>query len=165
MKKIATDRTGACAFVRSKLINIAEKEIEGAKLLDIQNHLDSCPECALIVQQFVKAWKSAAPQEEILPSAIFLPNLIKRIEAYEEQRSARKGILWAVQKILRPAALAALFLAGIFDGTEMGKEKKIAPASEESFTDQYLGGFEDFPPGSVADFYITYQNSRKEDPK
>jgi hypothetical protein len=163
MKRYATDRIKACAFVRSSLIFVAEKEIQRARPPEIQNHLDSCTECALIVQQFVRAWKNLAPQEEVPPSAGFFPNLIKRIEIYEEQNSGRNGILWAVRKILRPVAVAALFLAGIFAGHDLGKTGKFPALPEESLTGRYLDGFENIPRDSVADFYISHQDLRKED--
>lgn len=131
--------------------------------MEIQNHLDSCPECALIVQQFVRAWKNLAPQEKVPPSAVFFPNLIKRIETYEQQRSGRKGILWAARRILRPVAVAAIILGGIFAGNKMGKTEKIPATPEESLTGRYLDSFENIPRDSVADFYIRYQNLRKED--
>src|SRR4030042_2192026 len=114
MKKSASDRTKACAFVRSNLIYIAEKEIEGATPLEIQNHLDSCPGCALLAQRFARAWKGMALQEETWPTPSFFPDLIKRIEAYEDLSPGRKGIIWAAWKILRPVAVAGTFLAGIF---------------------------------------------------
>jgi predicted anti-sigma-YlaC factor YlaD len=163
MKKSASGRIKACAFIQSNLISIAEKEIEGATPLEIQNHLDSCPECAFLVQRFVRAWKNLVPQEEVRPTPAFFPNLIKRIEAYEDLRSGRKGILTAAWRILRPVAVAAVFLGGIFAGNEMGKTGKIPPMPEESFTGRFLDSFENIPRGSVADFYVSHQNLKKED--
>jgi len=165
MKKNASGALKACAFVRANLIFIAEKEIERPMTPDIRNHLDSCPACSFLVQRFAQAWKNSTIQEEVRPTPEFFPNLIKKIEAYEDLKSGRKGIFKAAWRILRPAALAAVFLGGIFAGNKMGKTEKIAAAPEETFTSRYLGIFENIPPGSVADFYISRHNLKKEDPE
>ena len=162
MKKMASGDFKACIFIQSHLISISEKEIENVTPLEIRNHLDSCPGCALLIQRFARAWKSVAQQEETRPTPSFFPILIKRIEAYEEKNSGWIGILASVWRILRPAALAVIFLGGIFTGNEMGKKGNIPPGPEQSFTDRFLDSFENIPRGSVADFYINRQNSKKE---
>jgi predicted anti-sigma-YlaC factor YlaD len=163
MKKVASDNKRACVFVQNHLIFVAEKEIEGATPLEIQNHLDSCPGCALLVQRFARAWKDMALQEETRPTPSFFPELIKRIEAYEELSPGRKGILAAAWRILGPVAAAAVFLGGIFAGNEMGKTEKVPAALEESFTGRFLDSIDSIPKGSVADFYVSHQNLEKED--
>lgn len=163
MKKIATGSDRACAFIRDHLLSIAEKEIEGAVSPDIRNHLDSCSECGLLVQRVARAWKSWALPEKTPPAPSFFPGLIERIEAYEESRSPRGGIVAAAGRILRPVALAAVFLGGIFAGFEMGKAGRNRPSPGESLAGRFLDSFENIPPGSVADFYVSRQSSKKED--
>jgi hypothetical protein len=163
MKKTASGRNKACAFIRSHLISVAEKGIKGAATPDVQNHLDSCPECAFLVQQFARAWSIPAVPEETQPTPSFFPGLIKRIEADEELRSGRKAILTLVWRVLRPAALAAVFLGGIFAGREMAKAGKILPPPEELAGGRLFDSFDNIPPASVADFYISRQSSKKED--
>jgi len=163
MKKVASDNKRACAFIQSHLISIAEKEIEKVTPLEIRDHLDSCPGCALLVQRFARAWQNMALQEETRPTPSFFSNLIKRIEAYEELSSGRRGIVAAAWRILRPVAAAAVFLGGILAGNEMGKTEKVPAALEESFTGRFLDSIDSIPKGSVADFYVSHQNLEKED--
>jgi len=163
MKKVASDNKRACAFIQSHLISIAEKEIENVTPLEIRNHLDSCPACALLVQRFALAWKSMALQEETRPTPSFFPDLIKRIEAYEELSSGWKGLLAAAWRILGPVVAAAVFLGGIFAGNEIGKTEKVPITAEESFAGSFLDSIDSTPKGSVADFYVSHQNLEKED--
>lgn len=163
MKKTGSGRNKSCAFIRSHLISAAEKNIAGAVSPDIQNHLDSCPECALLVQQFSRAWENPAPPADAQPSPSFFPRLIERIKADEELRPGRRGLLTVVWRILRPAAVAAVFFGGIFAGYEVGKAGKNIPSPEGSFAGRFLDSFDNIPRGSVADFYISRQNSKKED--
>jgi len=163
MKKTASGRNKACAFIRSHLISVAEKDIAGAASPDFQNHLDSCPECAFLVQRFARAWTSPAVPEETQATPSFFPGLIIRIKADEELRPGRRGVLTVSWRILRRAAVAAVFLGGIFAGYEMGKAGKNLPPPEESFAGRFLDSFENIPRGSVADFYVSRQSSKKED--
>jgi hypothetical protein len=164
MKNYKPGRDDACSFIRSRLISIAEKDAEGAAFPDLQGHLDSCPECASLVRQFSIAWENPAPSEDAQPSPAFFPLLIERIEA--EERSSRTGrpvALVLAWRILRPAAVAAIFLGGIFAGHELVKRDETAPSSEVAFAGPLVESFESIPPGSVADFYVTRHDSKKED--
>jgi len=130
---------------------------------DIRKHLDVCPECALFVQRFAQAWKSWARSEEAPPAPSFFPALLKRVEAYESSQSPRGSILPIALRILRPVALGAVFLGGIMIGHEMGKAGKSLPPPEETSAGQLLESFDNIPPGSVADFLVSRQSSKKED--
>ncbi len=165
MKKDKRGGNGACAFIRSHLISIAEKDIAGAAFPGVQDHLDSCPECASLVRQFSKAWGDPAPLEDAQPSPSFYPRIIERIGAEEKPQPGKRGTLAVAWRILRPVAVAAIFLGGIFAGHELGKRDKTIPLPEAAFAGQLLESFESIPPGSVADFYVSRQNSEKEDLK
>ena len=165
MKKDKPGSDSACSFIRSHLIAIAEKDFSGEAFPGVQDHLDSCPECASLVQQFSRAWEDPAPPEDAQPSPSFFPRLIERIEAEEKPQPGKRGTLAIAWRILRPAAIAAIFLGGIFAGHELGKRDKMIPPSEAAFAGQLLESFKSIPPGSVADFYINRQNSKKEDPE
>ncbi|MEN6311470.1 MAG: hypothetical protein ABFD80_08035 [Acidobacteriota bacterium] len=162
MKKNKPGRDGACSFIRNHLISIAEKDAAGAAFPDLQGHLDSCPECASLVRQFARAWENPAPPEDVQASPSFFPRLIERIEAEEKPRPGGRGALAAAWRILRPAAVAAVFLAGLFAGHELGKRDPAVPSSEVAFAGQVVESFDSIPPRSVADFYVAGQDSRKE---
>jgi hypothetical protein len=160
------DKSGtrrACAFIRSHLISIAEKDITGAAFPGVQDHLNSCPECASLIRQFAEAWENPALSPDTQPSPSFFPRLIERIEAGEELWPGQRGVLAIAWRVLRPAALAVIFLGGIFAGHELGKRDETIPPPEATFAAQLLENFESIPPGSVADFYVNRQNSKRED--
>jgi len=163
MKKDMSGRDSACSFIRSHLIAIAEKDVPGPAFPGAQDHLDSCPECASLVQQFSRAWEDPAPPEDTEPSPFFFPRLIERIEAEKRTRASGRGALAIAWRVLKPAAVAAIFLSGIFAGHELGKRDRAILPPEAAFSGPLLESFENIPPGSVADFYIGRQNSMKED--
>ena len=165
MKKGNSKRNRACDFIRSHIISVIEESDAGALSLDIQNHMDSCPECASLVQQFSRAWGNPVPPADTQPAPSFFPRLIERIEAEGELRPGQRGVLAIAWRVLRPAAVAAIFLGGIFAGYEMGKRNKTLPPPETIFADQLLDSFEIIPRGSVADFYVNRQNPKKENVK
>jgi predicted anti-sigma-YlaC factor YlaD len=162
MKKDKPGRDSACSFIRSHLVAIAEKDVAGEAFPGVQDHLGSCPECASLVQQFSRAWEDPAPQEDTKSSPSFFPLLIERIEAEERSRSGRQGALAVAWRVLKPAAVAAIFLGGIFAGHELGKRDRAILPPETAFSGQALKSFVNIPPGSVADFYVSRQNSEKE---
>jgi len=164
MKKDKPGKNGACAFIRSHLISIAEGDVPKVVFPGVENHLDSCPECASLVRQFSRAWEEDPVRpEEIHPSPAFFPGLAEMIEAEEKSLPGRPSVLAIAWRVLRPAAIAAIFLGGIFAGNEMGKRDKTIPPPEAPFAGKLLDSFESIPPGSVADFYVNRQNPMKED--
>jgi len=162
MKKNMSRRNKACAYIRDHLISVIEKNTEGALPPDILDHLNSCPECALLFQRFALVWESPGATEDIQPKPSFFPEIIRKIEADEELGARPKTIRALAGRILRPAAVATLFLGGILAGYELGKAGKPASPSEESVASLFADSFEDIPRGSVADFYVNRQNSSKE---
>lgn len=162
MKKDKPGRDSACSFIRNHLVVIAEKDVPGEAFPGVQDHLESCAECASLVQRFSIAWEDPAPQEDKTPSSFFFPRLIERIEAEERPRAGRQGAFAVAWRVLKPAAVAAIFLGGIFAGHELGKRDRSILPPEAAFSGQMLESFENIPPGSVADFYVSRQNSEKE---
>ena len=165
-----------CRIIEKNLIAIVEKHIPDGMLGDIQTHLESCERCELLLQNFTQAWQNLAQKERNEPSPAFSSSLMKRIEAYDQHGTGMKDILFAARRSLRPAAVAFFLLAGILAGYEIGNitenEGRTASATrltesadDELGTSLYLRNFEDFPKGSMADFYLSHQIPEKEEKK
>jgi len=163
MKKQQPGRKSACAFIRSHLISVTEGNSTGETSPDIREHLDSCEECAILVQRFARGWESLAAPEAIRPGPSFFPDLIGRIEAYEKPGSGLATTRSLAWRILRPVAVTALFLGGILAGHELGKAEKPLSRSEDYFAAPSVDIFENIPQGSVAHYYVDRQNAMKED--
>jgi len=165
-----------CKIVANNLIAIVEKNIPDGMLGNIQTHLESCEKCALLLQNFTRGWENLAQKEKIEPSPAFSSNLMKKIEAYDQYGTGMKDTLFTTRCFFRPAAATILLLAGILAGYEMGNisknEGRAAPtanftesAFDELFIGTYLRNFEDFPKGSMADFYLSHQIPEREEKK
>ncbi len=162
MNKPRPDGGSGCARVRARLVSLAERRLPEAELRGMREHLEACPDCASLLRRFAEAWDDPAPPLEPRPSADFLPRLMARIEAEEASPSVRPGIAAIAWRVLRPAAAAALVLAGILAGHELGKTGAAAPRPEDAFTDHLLQSFESIPPLSPADFYVNGRRPGKE---
>lgn len=163
MKRDKPSRNGACAFIRSHLISVAEGGLSGAALSRVKDHLASCTKCVSLVQRFSEAWENPALLPDTRPSPAFLPGLIERIEAGEKSQPGRRSVLAIAWRALKPAAIAVVLLGGIFAGHEMGQRGETVSPPPAPFSGQWLDSFENIPPGSIADFYVKRQNPMKED--
>jgi len=162
MKNDKPVRKGACAFVRGHLVSLAEGSLAGAALARAEDHLASCPECASLARRFAEAWKDPALMPDSRPSPALLAGIIGMIESGRMRRPGPAGVFAIIRRSRKPAAVAALFLGGIFAGYEMGRGKKTVPPPESVWAGQWLDSFESIPPGSIADFYIQRPGSGKE---
>lgn len=162
-----------CRRVEKNLIDIVEKRVCGDRLKDIQEHLDSCPGCSFLVKRFRPIWQELDRSQRMEPSLSFWPGLEQKVRAYEERKLRPGDFFRGSRRMLQPIVAILALIAGIFTGYQMGnvargsgkvqaQGKISAAATEELFTSQYLSSFEDFPKGSVADFYISHEIRKKE---
>jgi hypothetical protein len=147
-----------CRKVVNKLIDIVEDNIPESSKKTIQNHIASCPRCTRLVQRFALVWKELSSAEKLIPSERFWPGLVAKIDAQEKSLSLREKILAGLRHSLRPAAVSLIFLLGGFFGYYLGNLPHMeTPSSELLFVEQYVQDFQDFPEGSVSDFYMQYE--------
>lgn len=165
-----------CQIIEKNLISIAEKSMPARKSQKVLQHLEVCQSCALLVQNFAQAWESLAEKETIAASPEFFAGVLERIEASGQPRTGAKDVFFAARRILRPAALAALLSAGIYAGYEMGNISEpsggkviaagvLETSPAEFFASPYFDGFEDFPKGSIADFYLGREEREPDEKK
>lgn len=157
-----------CKIIEKNLIDIIEKKAPENILKEIQIHLKSCPKCTLLLERFSQIWKGFDQTKRIEPSVSFWPVLHQKIKAYEEHKFHPGEIFFGLKRWLRPAVVTIILLMACFFGYQLGNfsqnygqiqslEEAGEVALEELYTTQYLSSFEDFPEGSISDFYICYE--------
>jgi len=159
--------TEACRAVEKNLVDIVEGKVCGDRLQYIEEHLKSCPGCSLLVGKFRHVWQELGRPHRIEPSLSFRSGLEQKIKAYDEKKFCSGPIFVGAQRRFRPAVAVLALLAGVFAGYEMGNvsrayleipaQERAAVSPEGMFTFQYLNSFEDFPKGSIADFYLNQE--------
>jgi hypothetical protein len=153
-----------CQEVVSNLIDIVENNIPESQKKTIKNHVASCPQCTRLVKRFACIWKEFSGAERSMPSEKFWPELLVKIEHYEKPLTLREKIIAGLIRSLRPATVSLIFLLGIFFGYQLGNIPHMeTPRSEMSPMEQYVQDFQDFPDGSVSDFYMQYKTPKQQE--
>ncbi len=157
-----------CKKVANNLIDIIENNIPESQKKAIQDHLAICPQCNLLVKRFAHAWEELSTAEKWTPSERFWPALFAKIQAYEKPQPMWDKIFTGFRNSLRPATVSLILLLGIFFGYYLGNmpqgsmnksesDSIDTTRSEMAYVDQYLQDFQDFPDGSVSDFFTKYE--------
>jgi len=147
-----------CREVVNNLIDIVEENIPESQKKSIQNHLATCPPCSRLVKRYARAWKELSTVEKLIPSEKFWPGLFAKIEAYDKPLPLREKIITVLKNSLRPAAVSLIFLFGGFFGYHLGNFPHMEPTPPEMlYMEQYVQDFQEFPEGSVSDFYMQYE--------
>ena len=161
-------KTG-CGKVEKNMIDLLEKKIPESLRKEIEHHMDDCPGCKRIAQQFNQVWSNFvdfSERHKATPSPLFWPGLLDKIQKKEKPHSPGNKLLRGLKVSFRPAAAALVFLLGIYFGYDLGNIPQTAEplpeaidmetaAAEEIIVDPYFQDFQDFPQGSVADFYVS----------
>jgi predicted anti-sigma-YlaC factor YlaD len=159
-----------CEFIRENLIDIVEQTLPEETRKEIDAHLRSCNSCAALTERFARLWQTWQDAASVEPSPAFLPRLWQRIEKSQEKRLIVPFLLSGWERRLRAAAAVASIALGILLGHYLGsspvtngvdssqrlsgREVQEGTLPSEELFDYYLGGLNDFPSGSVAEFYV-----------
>lgn len=124
-----------CKTTHSKLIFFLEKELVTAEMKAVQEHLDSCPDCALFAEELKKTLSILETDKvnEITP--FFYTRVKARLENQASQpQIARRSVL---VRVLQPVAFSIILLLGIYAGIKMGATGSNG-ASNEVLAEQEL---------------------------
>lgn len=153
-----------CQNIADHLIDIVENNIPESQNKAIQEHLTDCPQCRRLIQNFAHVWKELTPAEKMVPSESFWPELVARIKASEKPVPLRERIILGLRHSLRPAAVSLILIICAFFGYRLGDIPRMETAqSDISYFEQFAQDFQDFPEGSVSDFYMRYLNQEQEE--
>jgi predicted anti-sigma-YlaC factor YlaD len=158
-----------CNFIRKNLVDIVERGLPRETEKQIDAHLKSCTSCAGLVERFAHMWQTWGRLERIEPSSAFWFQLQRRIPEREGKKVGIVPQLLGWAGWLRPAAAVAILVLGILVGNYLGNflawgglnssgQQQSSTQAEQLF-DYYLGGLDDFPTGSVGEFYVNPGNN------
>ena len=158
-----------CKLIRDNLADIVERKLppETEKRLDA--HLESCASCAALVDSFARMWQVWEQPERIEPSPGFWVQLQRRIQEREGTKVRVLPLIVDWAGWIRPVAAVAILVLGVLVGNYLGdllvwtgrsasEQQQASPQAKQLF-DYYLGGLDDFPSGSVGEFYVTPGNN------
>ncbi|MFH0777827.1 MAG: hypothetical protein V2A71_04265 [Candidatus Eisenbacteria bacterium] len=158
-----------CTFIEKHVIDIVERTIPSETAEKIRAHLGSCDRCAGMVRRFALLWERWEHSERIEPSPAFWFQVQRRVRESENEEAGAGAFLLGRARWLRPAAAAAILVVGVFVGSYLGgylawsgldlsQGQKTGLQAEQLFN-YYLGGLDDFPTGSVGEFYVNPGNN------
>ncbi len=124
-----------CKNVHSKLIFFLEKELAPAEMQAVQEHLDSCPDCALFAEEMKKTL-SILEADKVTDINPFFHT---RVKAKIENQVAQPQVVTrsALIRVLQPVAFSILLLIGIYAGIKLGASGS-SQTSNEVFAQQEL---------------------------
>lgn len=153
-----------CQYITNHLIDIVENIIPESQEKVIQEHITDCPVCDSLVKGFTHAWEQISPKEILVPSERFWPELVARIQALEKPVPFREKIALGLKQSLRPVAVSLIVLIAGFFGYKLGDMPDMEAAQVQmSYFENYVQDFQDFPEGSVSDFYMRYVNQEQKE--
>jgi predicted anti-sigma-YlaC factor YlaD len=155
-----------CKKVKKNLAGYLEKNLPENMEKELENHLESCPVCSHLWEEFSQLWGALENRERIQPSPYFWARLKQRITEYEEGRKPIWGWLQGLVGWARPAVAVAVLLICVFLGYSLGNFSQVVNgqttsqvdertlALQEFFNSPYLNSLNDLPTGSVEATYL-----------
>ena len=147
-----------CQKIAENLIDIIENNILESQKKALQDHIATCSRCNRLYQSFALAWEELVTAEKWAPSDRFWPELSAKIQDHEKPQPLWEKILVGLSNSFRPAAVSLILLFGVFFGYQLGNVPRIETTqSEMLYVEHYFQDLQDFPDGSVSDFFTKYE--------
>ncbi len=126
-----------CKTVHTKLIFFLEKELSGAEMKVVQEHLDSCSDCRLFAEEMRKTLSILETEKTPEINPFFYTRVKAKLESLEkaETLAGRRPVL---VRVLQPIAFSIILLLGIYGGIKFG-------ASSANTGDSYVAEQEILP--------------------
>ena len=161
-----------CKKVRKKLLIFIDGELSEKHRIEIQNHLNGCPDCLKQVNVLSKIWDIAGELERTEPSPYLWNKLSLRIAEYESSHNLFSALFETIARYSVSATAVMTFLIGIFIGIYLGSfpnfQKPKASslnsdvtAKEKFVKSLHIDSFDDLPPESIGGIYITLASEKE----
>lgn len=106
-----------CQIVQKKLIFFLEKELSGSEMKAVQEHLDSCHDCALFAEEMKKTLSILDSEKVTGINPFFYTRVKAKLENQAEGQMMRRPVL---VRVLQPVAFSMILLLGIYGGIKLG---------------------------------------------
>jgi len=105
-----------CKTVHKKLIFFLEKELSGAEMKVVQEHLDSCSDCRLFAEEMRKTLSILETEKTPEINPFFYTRVKAKLEKAETLAGRRPVLI----RVLQPVAFSIILLLGIYGGIKFG---------------------------------------------
>ncbi len=109
-----------CEHLRENLFDLQADRLSPEMSLDAKTHIQCCPACKKIVDEFNAIVKLINKEKEREPDPLSGKRILQYINSKLEKRQTGRILAWL--RVLTPLALAASILIGIFIGRFAAKQ-------------------------------------------
>ncbi|MDB4583908.1 zf-HC2 domain-containing protein [Draconibacterium sp.] len=125
-----------CKKAHNKLIFFLEKELPISDMKQVQEHINSCSDCALFVEEMKKTLSILAAEKSPEVNPFFYTRLKAKLENQETERESAVGRP-VLARVLQPVAFSIILLLGIYGGIKLGQPYQPELANS-SFSEQQM---------------------------
>ena len=152
-----------CKKVKEKLSAFMDNELKDNERLKIDQHLADCPFCLQEAKLLAQTWSALEVWEKMEVPHNFETRFWQRVREREEKKLSIQKLIRSIVRIPVPAAAAIILVTGLILGNYFGnilypKEKKLSGDKVVALGENdvlYLDSFDDLPPESVGNVYIS----------
>ena len=163
-----------CKKVKEKLSASIDNELKDNDRQKIEQHLANCPLCRQEARFLSLAWNALEVWEKIEIPDNFEVRFWQRVREREPKKLPIKRLIRRIVEISVPAAAVIILVMGLILGNYLGNylgnilypiETKLSNNKVISLEKKdilYLDNFDDLPPESVGNVYISLVSQKKE---
>jgi len=157
-----------CKNVKKKLWRYHEGELADRDRLQIQQHLDKCPDCARLSESFASFLTPPEKIAPVTPPPRLWEKIYLKIEDYENSLNPLSHFIEQLPHLVTIGLFVVIFFVSVFIGIYLGsypdnlsknqlRENVSISIYEEFSRDTYIDSFDDLPPFSIGSVYLTLQ--------
>ena len=152
-----------CKKVKEKLSAFMDNELKDNDRLKIDQHLAVCSFCMQEAKLLAQTWSALEVWEKMEVPDDFETRFWQRIREREQKELPIKGLIRSIVRIPVPAAAVIILVVGLILGNYLGNilyPKETKPSNDKVVAlgkndVLYLDTFDDLPPESVGNVYIS----------
>jgi len=161
---ILIGRQMKCEQAKRKLVAYLDGELRERERLQIKKHLSQCAACRGEADRLQKTARFLKAQEHVMPRVDFETRLWERIQRVEDRQLSPQVVFERLGRAIVPVAVALSLIVGIIVGDLVGNITLSPPGTsqEEAYAIAIgLDNFQDSPPGSLSEVYLTLATTKE----